>query len=61
VAEDGLGFSDLLSLGLACGLTLAAGLLLGWLADDLLHTSPTFVLVGMALGIIGAGSDRSED
>jgi F0F1-type ATP synthase assembly protein I len=30
---------------------LAAGIALGWWLDSLFHTSPVFVLVGIALGI----------
>lgn len=33
--------------------TLAAGIALGWWLDGLLHTSPTMVLVGIALGLAG--------
>jgi F0F1-type ATP synthase assembly protein I len=32
---------------------LVAGVALGWWVDGLLHTSPIFVLVGIALGIAG--------
>jgi F0F1-type ATP synthase assembly protein I len=54
-SDTGLGGRDLLGLG---GLLVAAvvgGTLLGLLVDQLAGTSPVFVLVGVALGIVAAG------
>jgi F0F1-type ATP synthase assembly protein I len=54
-SDTGLRGRDLLGLG---GLLVAAvvgGTLLGLLVDQLAGTSPVFVLVGVALGIVAAG------
>lgn len=49
-----LGAWDLVSLGgLSVG-SVVVGLVLGWLADRQLDTSPVFVLSGIAIGIVGA-------
>jgi F0F1-type ATP synthase assembly protein I len=51
----GLRGRDLLGLG---GLLVAAvvgGLVIGLLLDQAVGTSPLFVLIGIALGIVGAG------
>ena len=52
MANEGLGWSDLLGLGLVAAGTLAAGIALGWLIDDALGTSPIFILIGVALGVV---------
>ncbi|MEO8889088.1 MAG: AtpZ/AtpI family protein [Jatrophihabitantaceae bacterium] len=49
--SNGLTWSNLLSIGTVSALILVAGLALGWWIDSLLHTSPIFVLVGIAVGI----------
>jgi F0F1-type ATP synthase assembly protein I len=49
--EQGLGAWDLVGLGgfnVAC---LLAGLVLGWLVDGWLHTSPAGIMGGIAAGI----------
>lgn len=50
----GPGIRDLLDVGVTLGLYVAFGLLAGLFADHLLHSSPLFVLVGSALGVVGA-------
>lgn len=52
MANEGLGWSDLLGLGFVAAGTLAAGIALGWLIDDALGTSPIFILIGVALGVV---------
>jgi F0F1-type ATP synthase assembly protein I len=54
VASDSLGWSDLLGMGTAVAAILATGLGLGWLVDSVAGTSPVFLMIGLALGIIGA-------
>lgn len=56
MAPDAPSWSSLLSIGVASGLILAAGVVLGWWLDGLLHLAPVLVLVGLALGIAGAGT-----
>ena len=51
---DGMGLSDLLSLGVGIAAPLVAGLALGWLIDALAGSFPTFVFIGLGLGIVGA-------
>jgi F0F1-type ATP synthase assembly protein I len=53
--DDGpaLNWSSLLGIGGVAAGVLVAGIALGWWVDGLLHTSPIFVLVGVALGIAG--------
>ena len=41
-------------MGMTLGLYVAIGLAAGLLADHVLHTSPGFVLTGLALGVAGA-------
>jgi F0F1-type ATP synthase assembly protein I len=47
------GWSTLLGIGSASAGLLAAGVLLGWLLDGVLGTSPVLLLIGIALGIAG--------
>jgi F0F1-type ATP synthase assembly protein I len=56
MARDAPTWSSLLGIGTASALILAAGFALGWWLDDLLHTSPIMVLVGILLGVAGAGT-----
>jgi F0F1-type ATP synthase assembly protein I len=51
VARDAPGWSTLLGMGFVTAMMFAAGLTLGWFADNLMHTFPIFALVGLALGI----------
>jgi len=56
--SDGGGpdLRDLLTMGVTLGLYVALGLCLGLVADHVLDTTPLFVLVGIALGIVGAAA-----
>jgi F0F1-type ATP synthase assembly protein I len=40
-----------LSMGLSAAVCVGLGLLVGVLVDDALHTSPVFLLIGLALGL----------
>ncbi len=51
---DGPDLPTLLGLGVTIAAFLLIGLGLGWLADEMLHSLPVFVLIGLALGVIGA-------
>jgi F0F1-type ATP synthase assembly protein I len=51
MADEPPGWSTWLGLGAVSMAVLAAGIALGWWLDSLFHTSPVFVLVGIALGI----------
>ncbi|PZS16546.1 MAG: hypothetical protein DLM60_15315 [Pseudonocardiales bacterium] len=53
--RNGPELATLLSLGAATAGILLVGLGLGWLADEVVGTLPAFTLVGLAVGIIGAG------
>jgi hypothetical protein len=53
VAREPLGLSNLLGLGTVLAVLLGAGIALGWWLDGALGTSPTFVLIGIALGLAG--------
>lgn len=54
MAREDLGWSSLLGMGAATAALLVVGLAAGWLVDRLLATSPIFLLVGLALGIVAA-------
>jgi F0F1-type ATP synthase assembly protein I len=51
---EGPDLATLLGLGVTIAAFLLIGLGLGWLADAMLHSLPVFVLIGLALGVIGA-------
>lgn len=53
--RNGPELSTLLGLGAATAAILLVGLGLGWLVDQVVHSIPAFTLVGLALGIVGAG------
>ncbi|MGH3900413.1 MAG: AtpZ/AtpI family protein [Pseudonocardiaceae bacterium] len=53
--RNGPELATLLGLGAATAVILLAGLGLGWLVDEAVNTLPVFTLVGLALGIVGAG------
>jgi len=53
VTREAPGWSTLLGIGTVSAATFVAGMALGWWLDGLLHTTPVFVLVGIALGIAG--------
>ena len=52
---NGPDLSTLLGLGVSIAAILMVGLGLGWLVDVVLDTLPVFLMIGMALGMIGAG------
>lgn len=51
-----IGWSTLLGMGIAIAAQLAVGLVIGWLVDAAAGTTPIFLLVGLALGIVAAVS-----
>jgi F0F1-type ATP synthase assembly protein I len=53
--RNGPELTTLLGLGAATAAILVVGLGLGWLVDRLVDSLPAFTLVGLALGIVGAG------
>jgi F0F1-type ATP synthase assembly protein I len=53
--RNGPELTTLLGLGAATAAILVVGLGLGWLVDRLVGSFPVFTLVGLALGIVGAG------
>lgn len=53
--RNGPELSTLLGLGAATAAILLVGLGVGWLVDLVVNTLPAFTLVGLALGIVGAG------
>lgn len=50
--DNGLRGRDLVGLGGLLAGTVVAGLVIGLLVDDRAGTSPTFTLIGIALGIV---------
>jgi ATP synthase protein I len=54
VAQDDLGWSQLLNMGAVVAAAIVIGLGLGWLVDSLADTTPIFLFLGLALGIAGA-------
>jgi F0F1-type ATP synthase assembly protein I len=52
--SEGPDLATLLGLSVTIAAFLLIGLGLGWLADEMLHSLPVFVLIGLALGVIGA-------
>lgn len=54
--RNGPELSTLLGLGAATAAILVVGLGLGWLVDRFMDSLPAFTLVGLALGIVGAGA-----
>lgn len=53
---NGPDLSTLLGLSVTIAAILVAGLGLGWLLDVVLNTLPVFLMIGLALGMIGAGA-----
>ena len=53
--RNGPELTTLLGVGAATAAILVVGLGFGWLVDWLVDTVPAFTLVGLALGIVGAG------
>jgi F0F1-type ATP synthase assembly protein I len=50
------GVAALLRIGVVCGVSIGLGALVGLLLDDALGTSPLLVLLGLAVGIVGAAT-----
>ncbi len=53
--RNGPELTTLLGLGAATAAIIVVGLGLGWLVDRVANTFPAFTMVGLALGIVGAG------
>jgi F0F1-type ATP synthase assembly protein I len=53
--RNGPELATLLGFGAATAAILVVGLGLGWLIDEVAGSLPAFTLVGLALGIVGAG------
>jgi F0F1-type ATP synthase assembly protein I len=53
--RNGPELTTLLGLGAATAAILVLGLGIGWLVDRVVNTLPAFTMVGLALGIVGAG------
>jgi F0F1-type ATP synthase assembly protein I len=56
VADDQPTWSALLGIGITCAVILALGVGVGWLVDAQLGSSPIFLLVGLAAGLVGVVS-----
>lgn len=41
-------------MGAVIAAVIAVGMGLGWVVDEIVNTVPIFILVGLALGIVGA-------
>jgi F0F1-type ATP synthase assembly protein I len=50
------GAAQLLQLGATCGASIGLGVLVGYLLDQALGTSPLLVFVGLAVGIFTAAA-----
>jgi F0F1-type ATP synthase assembly protein I len=53
-SSSGPSGSELAGLGMALAAAVVLPMVLGYVVDGALHTSPLFVFVGLALGIIAA-------
>jgi F0F1-type ATP synthase assembly protein I len=47
-------WQELLGMGAVIAAVIAVGMGLGWVVDEIVNTVPIFILVGLALGIVGA-------
>lgn len=56
MAQEPPSWSDLLGIGAASAVLLAAGFGLGWWIDGLADSSPIFVLIGILVGLAAAGT-----
>jgi F0F1-type ATP synthase assembly protein I len=59
VDDDGStspGWQELLGMGAVIAAVIAVGMGLGWVVDVLVNTVPIFIMVGLALGIVGAAA-----
>jgi F0F1-type ATP synthase assembly protein I len=57
VGDDGNAapsWQNLLGMGAVIAAIFTVGMGLGWVIDELANTVPIFILVGLALGIVGA-------
>ena len=54
MAQESPSWTSLLGMGAVIAAQLAVGMALGWLVDTLTDTSPIFIIVGLALGLVGA-------
>jgi len=54
--QDGLGWGDLISMGVTTAAVITVGVVVGLLVDHLLNTLPIFLFVGLLLGVAGAVS-----
>jgi F0F1-type ATP synthase assembly protein I len=54
VAREEVGWSTLLGMGAATAAVLVLGAGVGWVIDRVASTSPVFLLVGLAVGVVGA-------
>ncbi|MCW2766733.1 MAG: hypothetical protein JWO11_2692 [Nocardioides sp.] len=53
--DNGLRGRDLIGLGGLLAGAVVAGLVIGYVVDEQLDTSPTFTLVGIGVGILAGG------
>ena len=54
MAAESPSWTNLLGMGIVVAAQLLVGMALGWFVDSQLDTGPAFLLVGLALGIVGA-------
>jgi F0F1-type ATP synthase assembly protein I len=50
------GLYELLQIGAMCGVMIGLGVFVGYLVDQALGTAPLLSFVGLAVGILGAGT-----
>ncbi|HEU5035054.1 MAG TPA: AtpZ/AtpI family protein [Mycobacteriales bacterium] len=50
------GVGQLLQIGATCGVCIGLGVAVGYLLDRVLGTTPLLVLLGLAVGIVGAAT-----
>jgi F0F1-type ATP synthase assembly protein I len=53
-AKASPGWQELLGMGVVIAAVIAVGTGLGWVVDVLVNTVPIFLMIGLALGIVGA-------
>jgi F0F1-type ATP synthase assembly protein I len=53
MAPESASWSTLLGLGAVIGAALVVGMGAGWLVDSAAGTGPVFVVVGLAVGLVG--------
>lgn len=52
--DNSLGWGELATAGVTVAITIAAGVLVGWLVDRLLGTLPIFLFLGLLLSVAAA-------